>query len=135
MNFFSFFKQFFWADWLGLSWFLICWFGYERLVEKGVVREHYFRLSDIIRRYIENRFSIPAVEQTTQELLPGIMRLAGMNDAAKSGMQEFLQHSDMVKFAKYLPGQEEIESSEQKVVRIIQETKKEEAPPETEKTV
>ena len=35
MNFFAFFKQFFWADWLGLAWFLICWFGYERLVEKG----------------------------------------------------------------------------------------------------
>ncbi|GAB2879065.1 DUF599 domain-containing protein [Uliginosibacterium flavum] len=35
MNFFSFFAKFSWVDWLGLSWFLICWFGYERLVEKG----------------------------------------------------------------------------------------------------
>jgi len=33
----------------------------QQLVERGIVREHYFRLSDIFRRYIENRFSIPAV--------------------------------------------------------------------------
>lgn len=35
MNFFSFFTKFSWADWLALGWFLLCWFGYERLVEKG----------------------------------------------------------------------------------------------------
>jgi uncharacterized membrane protein len=35
MTLLGFFTRFSWADWLGLSWFLICWFGYERLVEKG----------------------------------------------------------------------------------------------------
>jgi hypothetical protein len=104
----------------------------EHLVEKGIVREHYFRLSDIFRHYIENRFSIPAIEQTTQELLPAIMRLAALNDTAKSGMRQFLQHSDMVKFAKYLPPQDEIAANEQKVVRLIEETKLEEAPPQAE---
>jgi hypothetical protein len=98
----------------------------EHLIEKGGVREHYFRLSDIFRRYIENRFSIPAVEQTTQELLPGIMRLDAMHAAAKSGVREFLIHSDMVKFAKYMPAEDEVTRNEQNVVRIIDETKKEE---------
>lgn len=35
MHFLHLFKQFSWIDWLSLSWFLLCWFGYERLVEKG----------------------------------------------------------------------------------------------------
>jgi len=35
MQFLSFFAQLTWADWLGLGWFLVCWFGYERLVERG----------------------------------------------------------------------------------------------------
>jgi uncharacterized membrane protein len=35
MNFIDFFEQFSWLDWLGLVWFLACWFGYERLVEQG----------------------------------------------------------------------------------------------------
>jgi len=35
MTFFALFNKFAWPDWLGLIWFMICWFGYERLVEKG----------------------------------------------------------------------------------------------------
>ncbi len=104
----------------------------EHLIEKGIVREYYFRLSDIFRHYIENRFSIPAVEQTTQELLPEIMRLDAMQAPSKSGVREFLHHSDMVKFAKYVPAEDEVGLNEQKVVRIIEETKKEETPSQAE---
>jgi hypothetical protein len=104
----------------------------EHLIEKGVVREHYFRLSDIFRHYIENRFSIPAVEQTTQELLPEIMGLDAMPTAAKSGVRNFLCHSDMVKFAKYQPAADEVTINEQNVVRIIDETKIEDVLPHTE---
>lgn len=35
MNFLTFFEQLTWIDWIGLAWFLMCWFGYERLVEQG----------------------------------------------------------------------------------------------------
>lgn len=35
MIFFEFFTRFGWGDWIGLGWVLFCWFGYERLVEKG----------------------------------------------------------------------------------------------------
>jgi hypothetical protein len=104
----------------------------EHLIEKGIVREYYFRLSDIFRHYIENRFSIPAVEQTTQELLPEIMRLDAMNAPSKSGVRNFLNHSDMVKFAKYVPAEDEVTQNEQNVVRIIDETKIEEILPQTE---
>ena len=104
----------------------------EHLIEKGIVREYYFRLSDIFRRYIENRFSIPAVEQTTQELLPEIMRLDAMNAPSKSGVRDFLNHSDMVKFAKYVPAEDEVTLNEQNVVRIIDETKIEEILPQAE---
>jgi hypothetical protein len=104
----------------------------EHLIEKGIVREHYFRLSDIFRRYIENRFAIPAVEQTTQELLPEIMGLDAMHASAKSEVREFLHHSDMVKFAKYLPARDEVDANEQKVVRIIEETKIQEILPQAE---
>jgi len=95
----------------------------EHLIEKGIVREHYFRLSDIFRHYMENRFSIPAVEQTTQELLPEIMRLDAMKASAKSGARDFLHHSDMVKFAKYVPVQDEVDTHEKNIVEIIEETK------------
>lgn len=98
----------------------------EKLIERGIVREHYFRLSDIFRHYIENRFSIPAVEQTTQELLPEVMNLAGISQQVKAQVREVLFHSDMVKFAKYQPAGEEIAGNQEKIVRIINQTKMEE---------
>jgi uncharacterized membrane protein len=35
MSFASFLTKFSWLDWFGLAWFLICWFGYEQVVERG----------------------------------------------------------------------------------------------------
>ena len=32
----DFLSKFTWVDWLGLCWFLVCWFGYEFIVERGV---------------------------------------------------------------------------------------------------
>lgn len=98
----------------------------EKLIEKGVLREHYFRLSDIFRRYIENRFGVPAVEQTTQELLPEIGKLRGLTTSVKSKAREFLIHSDLIKFAKYAPAQEEMDHNHENVTTVINETKQEE---------
>lgn len=35
MSFANFIAKFSWPDWLGLIWFLLCWFGYEQVVERG----------------------------------------------------------------------------------------------------
>lgn len=100
----------------------------DGLIERGIVREHYFRLSDIFRTYIENRFHIPAVEQTTPELIPEIRKLDTIDVSVMSKAEAFLNYSDLVKFAKYTPGPEEISANRDKVVDIISETR--EAPKE-----
>ena len=98
----------------------------DNLIEKGRIKEHYFRLSDVFRKYLENRFRIFAVESTTQELFYEIKKLGAMNEKVKSDTLLFLQHSDLVKFAKYLPGLEEINKNHAGVVSIINKTKQEE---------
>ena len=35
MSFASFFTKFSVLDWVALTWFIVCWFGYEQLVERG----------------------------------------------------------------------------------------------------
>jgi len=98
----------------------------DGLVERGIIKEHYFRLSDIFRTYIENRFDVPAVEQTTPELVPEINKLEKIDSVIKLKTEEFLKYSDLVKFAKYSPEQEEIEANRQKIVSVIAETKEKE---------
>ena len=95
----------------------------ENLIGKGKIQEYYFKLSDIFRHYIENRFSIPAVEQTTQELLPEVMRIQGLSPKIKTLIRDVLLQADMVKFARHIPEKNEIEAHHDKVIAIITHTK------------
>jgi hypothetical protein len=99
----------------------------EQLIEKGIVREYYFRLSEIFRRYIERRFQIPAVERTTEEIMPAIARLQICDSAIKAETREILCYADLVKFARFCPDRKTSDTDYQRVVRVIEETK--EVPP------
>ncbi len=99
----------------------------EQLLERGIVREYYFRLSEIFRRYIERRFHIPAVERTTEEIMPDILNLQECGSALKAEMREILRYADLVKFARFCPDRNTSDNDYRKVVRVIEETK--EAPP------
>jgi len=99
----------------------------EQLLERGIVREYYFRLSEIFRRYIERRFHIPAVERTTEEIMPDILSLQACGSALKAEMREILRYADLVKFARFCPDRNTSDNDYRKVVRVIEETK--EAPP------
>lgn len=58
----------------------------------------YFRLSAIVRRYVERRFEFPAAEMTTEELLPRLDRLPLAGDLARS-LKSFCRLTDPIKFA------------------------------------
>ena len=97
----------------------------EGLIKKGVYQEHYFKLSEIFRRYLEMRFRFQAVEQTTEEILPNISKLTDVDEKAKRSAQHFLYHTDLVKFAQYTPHPAEVDQEEQGAVHFICETKEE----------
>ena len=61
-------------------------------------KQFYFRLSAIVRRYIERRFTIPACEMTTEELLPRVDCLTIEPDL-KQTLKIFCRAADPVKFA------------------------------------
>ena len=69
------------------------------------VEEFYTRLSDIVRHYIEGQFGLRAPERTTEEFLAE----ATLPPASMSLLGAFLQESDLVKFARLRPGQQEME--------------------------
>ncbi len=41
----------------------------EKLWEKGEIKAYYTRLTEILRQYLENRFSVYSLEMTTDETL------------------------------------------------------------------
>ena len=61
-------------------------------------RRFYFELSAILRRYLERRFAIPAVEMTLEELLPQVARLPLAQDLAAE-FKNLSRVAEPVKFA------------------------------------
>ena len=95
----------------------------QNLPGLGQIKEYYTALSDIVRRYMEDRFSIKAPEMTTQEFLWYLKGSQALAAEHKNLLTDFLNSCDMVKFAKYGPSLKEMEESFFSAKRLIEETK------------
>jgi hypothetical protein len=94
----------------------------EQLVEQGLVHEFYFRLSRIIRQYIERRFGVMAAERTTEEFLEEARSSPSLSREHQALLGEFLAAADMVKFARYQPDAREIERAFDTARDFIEQT-------------
>ena len=85
-------------------------------------------VSDTARTYLEERFTFHAPERTTEEFL---RELAGTNlllPEQKESLGNFLASCDLVKFAKYEPGENELRELHGSAVRLVEETEPRPAP-------
>jgi hypothetical protein len=103
----------------------------EQLREKDYIgqariKEYYTEISDIIRRYLENRFALRAPEMTTEEFLASARDAAELISEHKNLLKEFLLCCDLVKFAKYAPPLDEINSIFSSAKNFIDQTKENE---------
>ena len=92
------------------------------LLENGEIKLYYIRVSEIVRRYIEGRYQIVAIEMTTAELMENI-RQADIDAELIQLLEEFLDLCDLVKFAKYVPTGEEDVAILQQAYTIVDRTK------------
>ena len=92
------------------------------LIEKGAYEPFTVEISAIIRLYLDQRFSIHAPDRTTEDLL----REAGYSEALSLDHQmlcrRFLEACDQVKFARHLPGQQEMEGIFDAATQLIEDT-------------
>ncbi|MDD4816970.1 MAG: hypothetical protein PHI85_03255 [Victivallaceae bacterium] len=81
------------------------------------------RLSDILRRYIERRFSLPSTTTTTPEFMVELRRTAlPLTAAQRSGLAAFLETADMVKFAKREPDETTLDGAISQAEQFVRET-------------
>ncbi len=93
------------------------------LISKGQTKEYYYRLSNIVRHYIENRFRLMAPERTTEEFLTEMAVTDKLEETHKELVGNFLEHCDLVKFAGYAPVNEEIENAYDSAKKLVDETR------------
>ena len=94
----------------------------SELLEAGDHRAFHFELSDILREYIERRFTLRAQEQTTDEFLAGLPNQRVFNSEQQLLLQDFLRRSDLVKFAKYAPRAEQSREAAEACRKFVVET-------------
>ncbi|MGA1867813.1 MAG: LPXTG cell wall anchor domain-containing protein [bacterium] len=71
-------------------------------LDEGDFRGYYFRLSEIFREYLESRYRYPAVEKTSEELIPFLEKLS-ITREFKDSTRSLMKRADMAKFAKFKP--------------------------------
>jgi len=91
------------------------------LLQRGEFKIFYSELSDIIRRYIEGRYFVIALEMTTEQLLDNLH--SADVEEPRELIQTLLEQCDLVKFAKYIPEVVESEGALQLGFEIVEKTK------------
>ncbi|MCO5052957.1 MAG: DUF4381 domain-containing protein [Verrucomicrobiae bacterium] len=79
-------------------------------------------VSDTLRLYLEERFDFHAPERTTEEFLNDLQRTDRLTETQKDGLGHFLTNCDLVKFAKYEPGEPELRGLHTSAVQLVAET-------------
>ncbi len=94
----------------------------KNLIERTYLKPFYIELSDIVRRYLEERFLIKAPEMTTEEFLDSLKTSPVLNDVQRQTLKEFLYTCDMVKFAKHESSAFEAQKSFDLVKQLVDQT-------------
>ncbi|MEZ4886499.1 MAG: BatD family protein [Chitinophagales bacterium] len=92
--------------------------------QQGEVKKYYSELTNIVREYLEGRYSILALESTTEEILQDLQQKDFDTELWKK-LKEMLQTADLVKFAKAKPSIEkhaQYLTDAKEVVRITKKT-------------
>jgi len=83
----------------------------DDLLEPQRAREFYYRLSEIVRAYIERKFGLAAPEMTTEEFLAALARDRGVVPYDAERLRRFLEACDLVKYAAFQPRREDAEQA------------------------
>lgn len=94
----------------------------QKLWQQGRNKEYYTSLTDVIRKYIENRFEIGAMEMTSDQILH-LIQMENDAESVHSNLSQILELSDFVKFAKLHPLPDENELSLMNAYLFVNQTK------------
>jgi len=79
-------------------------------------------VSDTLRSYLEEAFSLRAPERTTEEFLDELQTSALLSLSQKQSLADFLVRCDLVKFARDEPTVEQLQALHESALRLVDET-------------
>jgi hypothetical protein len=95
----------------------------EQAWQSSEQKEYYSDLTYTVRLYLEQRFGINAVEQSTSEIILEL-KFADISEEDKVHLRELLSQADMIKFAKMKADSTHGKDSLYKSIEFVEKTKK-----------
>ena len=97
----------------------------KQLWQSQQFKAYYTELTEILRRYISNRYAIDAMEQTSDDVISEFRRNKELKEKKEEIklLSDVLQVADLVKFAQWQPLPDECERSFHQVTQFIDNTK------------
>jgi hypothetical protein len=89
--------------------------------QAGNIKQYHTELSEIIRRYTEDRFNFIALELATDEIISELK--SKVNNEQLASITILLQRADLAKFAKSKPDEDENKESMQLAKHFVGQTK------------
>jgi len=89
---------------------------------EGAFKQYYIELTEIAREYLGRMYEVNVLDMTTEEFLFHFRELPLPGDLYDD-MSRFLQHADLVKFAKLVPEKERIEADFEFVHKMIDQVR------------
>ena len=100
----------------------------DKMVSSDNQKEYYTKLTDTLRKYIEERYGFSAMEMTSTEI---IERLMQTDQQSLDELRQLFTTADLVKFAKYSTMINENDANLVNAIDFINQTKLENQPTET----
>jgi hypothetical protein len=97
----------------------------QKLWQHGKIKLYHSEITDTLRKYLEERFGIGAMEMTSGEILDAVKDIEEVHSSTDS-LKQILVLADFVKFAKHSPLSDENETSLTNAYQFVEQTKKEE---------
>ncbi len=100
----------------------------DKMVNSENSKEYYTKLTDTLRKYIEERYGFNAMEMTSSEIIEKLMAI--QDESALSELRHLFLTADLVKFAKYSTLINENDANLVNAIEFINQTKQENVPVE-----
>lgn len=95
---------------------------HQKLWQNNRHKDYYSGVTDILRRYLADRYEFGAMEMTTDEIVASVASIE-MPDKSRRNLVEILRTADLVKFAKAIPDEQYNEQAYLDAYYFVEETK------------
>jgi hypothetical protein len=96
----------------------------QALMKRQLYKNHYFGISEILKRYLGERYEFDALESTTHELMQALETKTLLTPGVLGQLKDIFEALDQVKFTDFVPSIEEGGTALFRARDMVNQTKK-----------